>query len=506
MAVKTSALVKRFCNSLIVPTGRLAGRQVKLAPFQRQFIGGAFQPGVNVAALSIGRGGGKSALSAMLAVGELLGGWSDAAEREIIVAARTQAQAQIAWGYAASFIAQLPDDTRRHVTVRRQPRFEIQYDDHNGPHILRAISADGRSALGSSPTMAIADERGHWALAAGDELEASLLTGCSKRDGKYLAISTSASNDAHPFSVWLDRDAPGVYRQEHRPTPGLPADDLPSLKIANPGSGFGIGPTLERLQQDAALAIERGGSALSRFRLLSRNERIAEDNRDALLGLDEWLAAETDDLPPREGQVVIGLDQGQSVSMTACAFFWPQSGRLEAFGAFGTQPNLEARGQADAVGDLYTRMHKRGELLLMGERTVPLEQFLRAMLAHVEGESIAAIVCDRFKQSEIADGLDAIGNRAPVIWRGMGFLSNGEDTERFRRAIFDQKVQAPISYLLRHAMAEAAVQIDPAGNSKIVKGRSNGRIDAACAAVLAIAEGVRMMARPVRPAGRVAWG
>ena len=309
-----------------------------------------------------------------------------------------------------------------------------------------------------------------------------------------------------PLSLWLDRDAPGVYRQEHRPTPGLPVDDVESLQIANPGSKYGIGPTLTRLKQDAALAMERGGSALSRFRLLTRNERVAEDNRDALLSLDEWLACETDDLPPRQGQVVIGLDQGQSASMTAAAFLWPETGRLEAFGAFGTMPTLEARGQADAVGDLYSIMHKRGELLLMGDRTVPLAQFLQAMLSRVEGESVAAICADRFKQSEIADGLDAIGNRAPVIWRGMGFRDGGEDVERFRRAVFDKKVWTGTNYLLRHAMAEAAVQIDPAGNSKIVKGRSMGRIDAACAAVLAVAEGARIMGRPARKAGRLAWG
>lgn len=503
---KTPTLVKRFCKSLKVPTGRLAGNGIKLAPYQNQFIEGAFGSDVNVGVLSVGRGNGKSALSAMLCAGELLGAWSDAAEREIIIAARTQEQAKIAWNYTASFIQTLPEDVQENITIRRQPRFEIQYDDHNGPHILKAISADGKSALGSSPTLCVLDERGHWPLAAGDELEAALLTGLAKRDGKALIISTSASNDMHPFSLWLDRDAPGVYRQEHRPTPGLPVDDVESLQIANPGSKYGIGPTLTRLKQDAALAMERGGSALSRFRLLTRNERVAEDNRDALLTLDEWLACETDDLPPRQGQVVIGLDQGQSASMTAAAFLWPESGRLEAFGAFGTQPTLEARGQADAVGDLYSIMHKRGELLLMGDRTVPLAQFLRAMLGKVEGENIAAIVCDRFKQSEIADGLDAIGNRAPVIWRGMGFRDGGEDVERFRRTVFDGKVAASANYLLRHAMAEAAVQIDPAGNSKITKGRSMGRIDAACAAVLAVAEGARIMGRPARKAGRLAWG
>ncbi|WP_432215133.1 hypothetical protein [Sphingobium yanoikuyae] len=122
----------------------------------------------------------------------------------MLIAAKTQQQAQIAWHYVASFIRTLPEETQAAITIRRQPRFEIQYDDANGPHILRAISADGKSALGTSPTLCILDERGHWPLAQGDELEAALLTGLSKRDGRALIISTSASSDAHPFSLWLD--------------------------------------------------------------------------------------------------------------------------------------------------------------------------------------------------------------------------------------------------------------------------------------------------------------
>lgn len=504
--VKRATLVKRFCRSLTVPTGRLAGKPVRLAPYQSRFIDGAFADAVNVGVLSVGRGNGKSAISAMLCVGELVGAWSDAAEREVIIAARTQDQARIAWNYCTAFIGRLPDATRERISIRRQPRFEIQYDDHNGPHLIRAISADGKSALGSSPTLAVLDERGHWPISQGDELEAALLTGLAKRDGKALIISTSAPNDMHPFSIWLDREAPGVYRQEHRPTPNLPVDDLPSLLIANPGSKHGIGPTVTRLKEDAALALARGGSAMSRFRLLSRNERVSEDNRDALLDLSEWLGCETDDLPPRQGQVVIGLDLGETVSMSAAAYLWPETGRLEAWGAFGTVPALDARGQVDAVGDLYSLMHKRGELALMGHKTVPPAAWLMRVLAHVEGEVIAAIVADRFKQSQIGDALIELGNRSPVVWRGMGFKDGSEDVERFRRYVFDDKLKVSESYLLRHAIGEAAVFIDPAGNSKIVKGRSMGRIDAACAAVLAVAEASRIMGRPQHRGGRIAWG
>ena len=124
----------------------------------------------------------------------------------------------------------------------------------------------------------------------------------------------------------------------------------------------------------------------------------------------------------------------------------------------------------------------------------------------VEGEQVASIVADRFKEGQLSDAFLEIGNRAPVVWRGMGFKDGSEDVERFRRYVFDGKLHVSESMLLRHAIGEAAVFIDPAGNSKIVKGRSMGRIDAACAAVLAVAEGARIMGRPAHKGGRIAWG
>src|SRR3546814_15296089 len=88
------------------------------------------------------------------------------------------------------------------------------------------------------------DERGHWPLDQGDALEHALLSGLGKRGGRALIISTSAPDDAHPFSKWLDEEQAGVYRQEHRPAPGLPAYDVESLLLANPGAKHGIGASL----------------------------------------------------------------------------------------------------------------------------------------------------------------------------------------------------------------------------------------------------------------------
>lgn len=495
----------RFLAGLRIPEGPKAGRPLKLAPFQRQFVKGALAKDTSVAVLSIGRGNAKSALSAGIALGALVGALDRQPRREVIIAARTRDQARVAWSFAEAFARSLPEDVQAQLRFRRSPRLEIEYEGDGGSHFLRAIAADGKSALGSAPNLVLMDERGHWAADKGDALEDALMSGLGKRGGRALIISTSAPDDAHPFSRWIDSPPPGTYVQEHRPAPGLPADDMESLLIANPGAKHGIGSTPEWLKAQAERAIAMGGHALTSFRLYNRNERVSGEARDLLLTVDEWLTAETPDPPHRSGPCVIGIDLGGSASMSAAAYYWPESGRLEVAGWFPSQPSLLDRGQADGVSGRYCEMADRGELATLGEKTVPVKEWLESIMRRVQGETVSALVADRYKAAELGEAMQAAGVRCPVNWRGMGFRDGGEDVERFRRAVFDGRVRCAPSLLMRSALADAVCLRDPAGNAKLAKARSMGRIDAASAAVLAAAEGARQSARPASNARAPVW-
>ena len=495
----------RFLEALTIPEGPKAGHPVKLAPFQKQFVTGALDAAVNVAVLSIGRGNAKTALSAGLSLGAVMGEWDRQPKREVIIAARTRDQGRIAFDFAVGFMRGLPDTVQMQFTVRRSPRLEIEFAGDGGGHVIRVIAADGKSALGGAPTLVLMDERGHWQADKGDALEQALLSGMGKRGGRALIIITSAADDGHAFSVWLDQDQPGVYRQEHRPPPGLPADDLDSLTLANPGAAHGIGSSVDWLQAQARRAIMRGGSALTSFRLYNRNERVSGEARDVLLTVDEWLSCETASVPARQGPLVIGLDLGGSASMSAAAFYWPESGRLECLGTFPARPSLLDRGQNDGVAGRYVEMQDRGELSTLGDATVPAAPWLKDVMRHVEGETVAAITADRYRQAEVGEAIDLAGIRSQIMWRGQGFRDGGEDCERFRRAAFDGRVKTSPSLLLRSAFADAVTLRDPANNLKLAKARSTGRIDAAAATVLAVAEGARMTARPAKKAGGLTW-
>ena len=485
----------------------MAGKPAKLASYQRQFIMGALKPDVMIGCLSIGRGNGKTALSAGLALADVMGELTDQPKREVILCARNRDQAKIAFNFIVGFVEGLPDEERERFTIRHGAKLEVEYSG-NGGGLARCIPADGKSILGGAPTLAILDERAAWDRDKGDALENAILSGLGKRDGRALIISTSAPDDANTFSRWLDEPPPGTYVQEHRPAFGLPADDLESLMIANPGSKEGIGANAEWLQSQAARAIARGGSALSSFRNLNRNERVSTEDRSLLVTVDEWMAAEVspEDLPPREGPCVLGADLGGSRSMSAGALYWPQTGRLEVLGAFPCKPSLADRGAADGVSGRYVEMEERGELKTMGDTTVPVGRWLADVVAMSGGQGIACICGDRFRHAEFVEAMRAAGlERVPFIWRGFGWKDGSEDIERFRRALFEGQIKTAPSLLLRSAFADAVTLVDPAGNHKLAKNRSLGRIDAAAAALVAVAEGQRILKRPQRQSRVATW-
>ncbi|MGA0615565.1 terminase large subunit domain-containing protein [Paracoccus sp. KR1-242] len=493
-------------ENLKIPEGKLAGSQVKLAKYQKQFLNGALKPEIMVACLSIGRGNGKTALSAGVALAEVMGVLHDAPQpkREVLLVARNRDQGKVAFQFILGFIEGLPDEDRALFDIRRGQRLEAEYSG-NGGGIVRVIPADGKSILGGAPTMAILDERAAWHPEKGQELENAILSGLGKRDGRAFIISTSAPDDANAFSRWLDQPPPGTYVQEHRPQEGCAPDDVEALKIANPGAAEGIGSTLDWLKSQAARAIARGGSALASFRNLNLNQRVNVETGKVLVTVDEWLSAEVAELPGRDGPCVLGVDLGGSRSMSAAALYWPLTGRAEVWGAFPTNPGLADRGAADGVGRRYVEMEERGELWTQGDLIVPPADWLRRVIGRAEGYPIACIVGDRFREAEFREAMQAAGVRVPFVARGNGFRDGGEDVERFRSGLFDGRVKTLPSLLLRSAMAEAIVVIDDSGNEKLTKKRSLGRIDAASALVVAVAEGQRRAAVPERGPARVVW-
>ena len=268
---------------------------------------------------------------------------------------------------------------------------------------------------------------------------------------------------------------------------------------ANPS--FAIMPALEKAVRREAQDAKTDPSLLAGFRALRLNLGTSDTIQSTLLDAGTWERAEGE--AEHAGAFVLGIDLGGTASLSAASGFWPESGCLEAFGCFGTEPDLGKRGTLDGVGRLYLEMYRRGELILEGGRLADVGALLREVLERWGRP--AAVVCDRWRIAELADALDRESfPSAALLARGQGFRDGGADVLAFRQAVLGGRVTPRRSLLMRAAMSEARVAGDAAGNFKLTKvgagtgKRSRGRDDAAAASILAVAAGEREAARAPR--------
>ena len=176
----------------------------------------------------------------------------------------------------------------------------------------------------------------------------------------------------------------------------------------------------------AALAAADDPSRQPSFRAHDLNA-IAEDDSETIVSLTDWKQIETplEDLPPRKGRVWMGFDAGGSASATAAVLLW-ESGRMEAMAAFPARPSIEERGKGDGVGDLFARMVRRRELLLLGNKEMDRAEFLRLLADRVVDFELAGCGADRYRRTEVVVAAEGTPfAEVPWTWRGTGAFQHG---------------------------------------------------------------------------------
>ena len=484
--------LERYLSGLRVTQGRRAGEPFAVLPWQRRFVRHAFAPGVQSAALSVARGNGKTALLSGIAAATLDGPLAVRRGETVIVASSFE-QARIAFEHVVAFMgAELEDKGRWRVwDTAQQARVE---DKQTGARV-RCIGSDPRRAHGLAPVLVLADEPAQWPETTGERMVAALRTAAGKQPhSRFVALGTRPADETHWFAKMLAGGAD--YAQCH----AARADDPPFRRRtwakANPSMAH-LSDLEVAIRHEAAEA-RRDPAMLAAFEALRLNLGTEDAEVSVLLDVRTWRAAEGE--ADRTGRPVWGVDLGTSAAQSAVAAFWPETGRLECIAAFPRDPDLRERGLRDGVGRLYLDCAKRGELVTLGGAAVPVAELL-ALAVERFGRP-ARVVADRWREAELRDALDKAGvPPAAVAARGMGFQDGAADVREFRRAVLEGRVVAAPSLLLRSAMAEARTVSDPAGNAKLAKHNQGGRRvrardDAAAAAILAVAEGVRQPAQP----------
>ena len=483
---KPAAAAIEHIGGLTIAQGRRAGQPFRVLPWQARFLRGCLRPDVQSAALSVARGNGKSTLLAAVCAAYLDGPLAQPHSQVLLLSASRE-QASVILRHLASFLGERP-----HLRIFDHHGRQEAVNDRNGCRVV-CKSSDPRRMHGLAPALIVCDELAQWGPRADDMVDACR-TSLGKIPGsRMVCIGTRADSDDHAFSRLLKS---ADYAQVHAARDGDPPFQARTWRRANPSLDH-MPDLLAAIRAEAAVC-RMDETQLPGFRQLRLNAGTPGHVANMLLDADVWSGIEGE--AEASGPHILGVDTGSTASMSAMAAFWPETGRLDAMACFPGIPSLRRRGIRDGIGHAYERMQADGDLMTAGGHVSDVSAMLAAGLAR--WGTPAAIVCDRWREGDLRDALAAA--RFPntsLSVRGVGYKDGGQDILAFRRACLDGKVVPCRSLLLRMAMSEARTMSDPAGNHKLAKkgthGKSrHGRDDAAAAAVLAVAAGVRMAAVP----------
>ena len=493
----TARAVADYIGGLTIGQGRYFGEPFPLLGWQRRFLRCFDRPGD--AAVSLGRGGGKSTFIAAIGAAAVdVGGplVEPGAHTFVVASSFDQAKEaifdQILWFLQPSLerYGRGPKDRFRVQDSANRGMIE----DRETRASVRVLGAEPRRGHGLQPRLIIADEVAQWEPGSVAKMLAALKTSRGKIEGsKMLWLGTRPSTPEHPFQRALDGHGTSLQLTYSAPLDAPPFQRR-TWKRANPG--LDLLPDLEEAIRDEARDARVDPDALASFRALRLNQGVPDTERQVLLDVAAWQRAGRLGVPEAEerGGYCLGIDLGTSAAMSAAAAYH-RDGRLDALAVFPAEPSLAARGLADGVGASYVRMHERGELLIAGQRVSDIGALLAESLSRWGRP--AAVIVDRWREAELRDALDAVRfPAAAVVVRGQGYRDGAQDVRDFRKATLSDLVRPAESLLLTAALAEARVTTDPSGNSKLSKGSEGGRRqrardDAAAAAILAVAAGFR---------------
>ena len=452
----------------------------QLRGFQKRFIKGALAPGIDVAALSIPRGNGKSWLAADLLRRCLTPGDDlHVPGAEFLLCAGSIEQARLVF----RFIRTALEDTGEYRFLDSATRIGITRKDDNTR--VRVLSSNGKTAMGivNCPLL-VADEPGSWEVNGGTLMYDAIITALGKPNSPMKAVFIGTLAPA--MSGWWhdlieDGSNGSTFIQSLRGNVEK-WDSWAEIKRCNPLTAISS-EFRKRLigERDAA----RLGSRLKARFLSFRLNRPSGDESQVLLTVADWERVIARDVPERQGRPIVAVDLGGGVSWSSAVALFP-SGLVEALAVAPGIPSLEDQEKRDRVpAGTYGKLYDCGQLeIAEGLRVQPPAQ-LWEMIRETWGKP-QLLVCDRFRLAELED---AVKNQVRLEPR----ISRWSDAAFDIRSLRQMALDGPLSVdkgsraLLETSLSAAMVKSDDQGNTRLVKkGTQNAsRDDVAAALVLA---------------------
>jgi len=485
-ADKILRFIEVFCK---IPEGAKVGEPVVLAPFQKKFIKDIFDnPHVTRRAImSIARKNGKSALIACLLLAFICGPMRKT-NTQIISGAQSRDQAALVFELASKMINMNPALQQVTRVIPSQKTIVGLRDNVT----YKALSADGTTAHGMSPYLAILDESGQVKGPTSPFLDAIMTSQGAHDSPLQIFISTQSPNDADFFSVLID----DAIRSDDKKTVvhlyQADADsdlmDKEQWKRANPALNLfrSEADLEEQLKQAARLPSLEASSRnlllnqrVSAEKLAFAPKIVAENN-----GESSWDAF-------RQNTVHAGLDLSKVNDLTVCVLACDDGEKIHVKTLpFTPLGGINERSMRDKVP--YNTWADQDILYAPPGDTLDYEmicQWLKIEIEEQQGVTIASIHFDRWRAKDFFGACDRTGFAALAERKevGQGYQSMSPRIEALETAMLQRKLLCDNHPVMNMGFANALVTSDPASNRKLSKPKENGpKIDAVVALLMAI--------------------
>lgn len=478
-AERNMRFIERYLKA---PGGEYSGKPIKLAPFQENFFYSVFDnPAITrKAILSKGRKNAKTATIAMIVICYLVG--PEAVPDAIITSgARSQKQSGMIFRMARNMLLQSPELVS---LVKIVPSTKEIYGLARRTYYA-ALSAEGKTAHGDGPLVAILDEAGQVRGDYDAFFEAIITSQGAWEKPILFIISTQAATDADWLSKEID-DAidsqdPRIVCHLYTAPEDCDLDDEEAWRMANPAYDYFF-PKQELV--DGAEKAKRMPSFNNTFRNLHLNQRIEAES--PFITRDVWELNGSAPDPAKGKKVFGGLDLSAVADLTALVFVTEDGDVISRF--WLPKEGLREKSKSDRVP--YDVWEKQGHISTTPGRSIEYEYIAYELKRIFDQYDVQQINFDRFAIKFLIPWLKKAGLTEKQIEKfkelGQGFVSMGSAIRELESRLLQGKLKHGMNPPLTMCIGNCRVEMDAAGNRKFTKKKSTGRIDGAVALAMAV--------------------
>ena len=477
-----------FIESMPITKGYGAGENVKLLPFQREWIEAVYATDddgnrrVRTGLLSVARGQGKTVLAALLCLCHLCGPEAES-RGECYSAGATKDQSGLIFAEMEATIMAVPWMAAR-LNVQR---FHKRIEDGETGSTYRALASDGASVHGLASSFIVCDELAQWKKR---ELFDVLRTSMGKRkEPLLLAIGTQSPSPINIMSELVDY-AGRVNSGEiddlsfHGALYAVPEEadpyDPENWKLANPALGVFVS---EQQIADEAERAKRMPTFEPAFLNLHCNMRV--DAEPKAINPAEWQACgkEVNVAALKGRPCYAGLDLASVRDLAALVLYFPEDGGAVLPYFWCPKAGIDVKEEVDHVP--YRVWAKQGHIEPTPGAAIDKSYIVRRLAQIVSDFDLRGVAYDRMFMKDLQVLLDHEGIALPLVEWGQGYVSMGPAVNAFETALLAGDLHHGMHPVLRWNASNLMLDTDPAGNRKPNKARSIDRIDGMAALIMA---------------------